>query len=234
MALSALAWKWILGGAAGLGVMAYAYKSYADTKKPSGALPPYTPPPAPTPPAPIVKPPPPPVQILPIEPKPTPTPAPTPQPLPPNVIVGPDGGGYKQVSPGSNTYQAQTTYQAQQGQPGANGLPYSYTTMTVTTQNDPLNLRDAPNGRVIGSMPKGSQFAVDKIEGGWAHGQSKSTGQIGWASTQYLGGGTSESFSSQPYGGASETFSAGVDAVASLGDKIISTWKRGFRAATGR
>jgi hypothetical protein len=93
--------------------------------------------------------------------------------------------------------------------------------MEVTTARDPLNLRSSPNGSVIGTMPKGSKFLVDKIEGGWAHGKSASSGQIGWASMLYLGGSgaTTESFSSKPYG--TETFSAGNVATPTRGGLFL-------------
>lgn len=203
-------WGWILGLGAAAGVTFYAVKSKAAQK--AAALPapapspqPYIPPkPAPTPyVAPYVAP------YVPPPPQPYVQPYQPPPPPPPPAPV------LKPVSPGSNLYTVPTVYQSADHQPGPSGTPYSYTTMQVTTQSDPLNLRDSPNGKVIGSMPKGSNFNVDKIEGGWAHGKSQSSGQIGWASTQYLGGGTSESFSSTPYGGPSESFSSGASMVSS-------------------
>lgn len=62
------------------------------------------------------------------------------------------------------------------------------TPMIVATQSDPLNLRDAPSGKVIGTMPKGSVFRVMKTDGAWAYGTS-AAGQVGWASAQYLSSG---------------------------------------------
>lgn len=215
-------WPWLLGGGAAAAAAAYAFMN---KKGAAAQLPPYTPPtpspvpsPVPTPVTPRyiaplpVPPTPQPVQVLPMPPQPVPI---TPQTTP-----------YRPVSPDSNLSTVPTIYQAQQGQPGPSGTPYSFATMEVTTERDPLNLRSSPNGSVIGTMPKGSKFMVDKIEGGWAHGKSASSGQIGWASTQYLGGAgaTTETFSSQPYG--TESFSSGISGAAKG-----SIYVEGFRNA---
>lgn len=55
----------------------------------------------------------------------------------------------------------------------------------VATAKDPLTLRASPAGNAIGSMTSGSTFFVRTTQGGWAQGRSAS-GQIGWASMQFL------------------------------------------------
>lgn len=179
----AFPWLWILGAGAVAGAGAWFLTQKKEGAK--AALPPYVPP-APAP-APLPQPTPPPIIILPMPPAPTPSeakPIAPPMPTPPSsTVTSPTG----------------STIQILQGQPGPGGVPVTMQIMTVATQTDPLNLRDQPNGKVIGQLPKGSQFAVSMIsnDGAWAYGKSQATGQSGWASKQFLAG---------TYGAATETF----------------------------
>ena len=61
--------------------------------------------------------------------------------------------------------------------------PVTKRTMYVNTQSLPLNVRDNPNGNVIGSLQKGTQVVVIGESNGWSQIESP---QNGWVSSQYL------------------------------------------------
>ena len=69
-------------------------------------------------------------------------------------------------------------------------------TAYVCTNSRGLNLRDAPNGNILGSYPRGTQVTVLSSDGAW----SKVTvnGQTGYMSSQWLS-------KNKPSGGGSET-----------------------------
>lgn len=61
--------------------------------------------------------------------------------------------------------------------------PVTKRIMYVNTQSLPLNVRDNPNGKVIGSLEKGTQVTVIGESNGWSHIESPKSG---WVSSQYL------------------------------------------------
>ena len=52
----------------------------------------------------------------------------------------------------------------------------------VTTKNDPLNVRQTPNGKIIGSVPKGTQIRIQGGVNGWF----KLADRDGYVSSKYV------------------------------------------------
>jgi uncharacterized protein YraI len=61
--------------------------------------------------------------------------------------------------------------------------PAAVQTARVTTVSDPLTLRNAPNGAVLGSLPKGATVVVLR----WDAGAPTSNSSQGWAQVSYAG-----------------------------------------------
>lgn len=58
-----------------------------------------------------------------------------------------------------------------------------FQTAVVTTANEPLTLRDAPNGGAVGALPKGARVSVVN----WNAGAPTSNSSQGWAQVSYNG-----------------------------------------------
>lgn len=61
--------------------------------------------------------------------------------------------------------------------------PITKKSMFVNTKSSNLNVRNAPNGKIIGSLSKGTQVVVIDESNGWSQIESP---QSGWVSSQYL------------------------------------------------
>lgn len=177
--------------------------------------------------------------VSPIPPPPPPPPSPTPGVATPVYVPPPPPPAPEPIPPPS---------------PMGVEIPYY-----VTTQTDPLTLRDAPSGNAIGALPKGSMFRVLKTQSGWAYGKSDAIGKQGWASLQYLsmaqggGGSATPSASPEPSPSGAKPYlvttqtdpltlraSPGGAAMGSIPrgstfmvDRTESTWAHGTSQATG-
>ncbi len=91
------------------------------------------------------------------------------------TVLGQNGGwAYVEVG-GQNGYMAIEHL----GEPGET----SYTRY-VNTNTRGLNLRNAPNGDILGSYPRGTKVTVLSTNGNWSH--VKVDGQTGYMSSQWL------------------------------------------------